>query len=141
MTPTAPMPPPLNAAALAIRFTRVSRVMSHSLQPPPLHAFPCAPEANRRGTPLRLPRSSTRSHRAGASTVLVRSGLGDLEPDEDALVTDHRRAVVVPVRVLAAGRPPVVVDERLHRVRQVHDRGRAVDLEPLTEEAIRKHAE
>src|SRR6185437_9425045 len=123
--PAAPTPPLLSAAALAIRFTRMPRVMFHPLQPPPLHPFPCVPEANRRGTPLRPPRSSTRS---GRSSVPIRACVRDLEPDQHALVALHRRPVVVPVRMLAAGRAPVVVDQRLHGFRQIDDRGSAVDL-------------
>ena len=54
---------------------------------------------------------------------------------EHALVAHHGRPVVVPVGVLAA-HGPVVVDERLERLRQVDDLGVPLDLHPRTEEVV-----
>src|SRR5947207_1311714 len=70
----------------------------------------------------------------------VRTGLRQLHDNQNAPVAHHRGAVVVPVRVLAAD-IPVVVDQSIHRLGQVHDRGGALDLDPPAEERVRQHAD
>src|SRR5829696_4788857 len=59
----------------------------------------------------------------------------DLEAHEDPALADHRRAVLVPVGVLAR-QPPVVVDEQLDRVGLLDDLRGALDLHPAAVEAV-----
>src|SRR4051794_16495128 len=75
-----------------------------------------------------------------ASARSVRTRAGQLEADQTALLALHRRPVVVPVGVLT-GYALVVVDQRLHRLREREDRNRALDLDPRSVEPVREHAE
>jgi hypothetical protein len=73
------------------------------------------------------------------------SGVGgadvvDGQPDEDPLLVDHGAPVVVPVGVLT-GDATVVVDQPFHGLRQGHEFGGAVDLDPGAEEVVGEDAQ
>ncbi len=63
-----------------------------------------------------------------------------VDADQHSAVTLHDLAVVVPVRMFTRDHP-VVVDERLHGLRQVQHLRLTVDLDPLTEEGIGEQAQ
>src|SRR3954453_363485 len=69
-----------------------------------------------------------------------RSPPGDGDPDQRLALPGHRRAVLVPVRVLAADRP-VVVDQGLQRFRQVQHFRLPVDLHPRPVPVVGEHAQ
>jgi N-acetylglucosamine kinase-like BadF-type ATPase len=70
----------------------------------------------------------------------VGAGPRDRDAQQDPLLPLHGRPVVIPVRVLTRD-PPVVVHQRLHRIRQLNDVGAALDLHPPAEEPIGQDAE
>ncbi len=72
------------------------------------------------------------------SRLRAPDGSGDRDADDAALVTNHRGLVLVPVGVLAADLPVQRLEE-VHRLGQVDDRGLALDLHPLAEEAVGDH--
>ena len=74
------------------------------------------------------------------SALAVWSRAGDGDSDENAPIPFHGRTVVIPIRMLP-GNATVVVDERLHRIRQMDDVGAPFDEYPLTEEGLRENAE
>lgn len=78
--------------------------------------------------------------RCWLSAVDVRAGAFDRHANQHPAVAFHGLAVLVPVRVFTRGHP-VVVDQRLHGVRQAYDLGLAVDLCPFAEEGIGEEAE
>jgi N-acetylglucosamine kinase-like BadF-type ATPase len=88
-------------------------------------------------------RDAERAKPRGLGVVLpadVGAGLRDRDAQHDPLIAFHGRAIVIPVRVLARD-PPVVIDQQLHRLGQLHDLGGALDLQPLAEEPVGQHAE
>src|SRR6266496_3957435 len=76
----------------------------------------------------------------GGSAEPAGTDLLERDPDEHTPLLLHRPPVVVPVGVLAAD-AAVVVDQRLHRLWQRHDLGRALDLDPRPEEVAREDAQ
>src|SRR6266545_4190594 len=71
----------------------------------------------------------------------VGSRTGDLHAEQHPPVADHGCPVVVPVRMLPRN-PPVVLDQRFHRLGQADDGDHTVDLSPPSpEEAVGKQTQ